>query len=67
METGLVIFDRDATLTAFRDAVLKAIDETSKQLFNESEGWRDKDLQKLFKAIDTHVETLAKDFGVKLT
>lgn len=58
--------DRDATLDAFRAAVLRAFDETAAQLFVGKVGWNDQDLAKLFPAIDRHTETLVHRYNVML-
>ena len=65
MKTGLLKFDGDATIEAFRHAVLRAIDKTASELFSET-GWQDQDLPRLFKAVDAHVETLAERHGIQL-
>ena len=67
-----MIFDRDATQNAFRDAVLKAFDEIARELFGNAipakypgDGATDADLPRLFKAVYAQVDVLAQRFGIE--
>ncbi len=61
--------NRDDILELFRAEVLLALDKAANQTFkpprNDS-GASGRDLPRLFKAIDEHVETLAERYGVTL-
>jgi hypothetical protein len=59
-----MLFDRNATIDAFRAAVLNALDKTAAELFNEPQGATDSDLPSLFRAIDAQTENLARRFGI---
>jgi len=61
-----MIFEYDATVEAFRDAVLKALDKTAQDLFNEKLGADDVDLPRLFRAVDEHVRILAARYHITL-
>ena len=54
------------------DKVLGALDSAATEIFgavgfNDRHGWKDEDLPALFKALDTHLDTLAVRFNSQLT
>ena len=59
-----MIFDRDATIEAFRQGVLEKLDDLSREFFNEKLGAIDTDLPHIFPAIDAQVDRLAKRYGI---
>ena len=59
-----MIFDRDATIEAFRQGMLEKLDDLSREFFNEKLGAMDKDLPFIFPAIDAQVDRLAKRYGI---
>jgi hypothetical protein len=58
--------DHDHVRTVFRAALLTALDNAARNVFNRQLGASDQDLPRLFAALDAQIETLAERYDATL-
>lgn len=56
-------FDKDTAREIIRKAVIDALDDAALTIFDKPKGWEDRDLPRLFKALDEQLDVLSERHG----